>query len=227
MQVQREQREAAKDRQHAKTGVKENPDVGVSQFRHYMLPIFLFVWKARPYAWHRAHCRPDLTMLWCKRSAAPAWLQIGVMIFPFCPIIWPGGYIYRFIQPMEETPDEFEDPDFINGVCDLMQNQRVCTMFNASDTDGSGAITIDELANVVTMLQLAEDNHSLDSMMKSLDLDHVSAPDPNWIPVPAAPTARAHRATLHGRAAQPLCCRLHEHVAYVTLSLHCRYIAVT
>ena len=29
-----------------------------------------------------------------------------------------------------------------------------------------------ELANVVTMLQLAEDKHSLESMMTGMDLDH-------------------------------------------------------
>ena len=45
-------------------------------------------------------------------------------------------------------------------------------MAQAADTDGSGQLSKDELANVVTMLQLAEDKHSLESMMTGMDLDN-------------------------------------------------------
>jgi len=117
-------------------------EAGVNQFRHYMLPVFRCLWR------------------------------FGEIIFPFFPIFHSGGYVYRFIQGKEGKSFDLEEPAFINAVCDLMQNQRICTMFNAADTDGSGGLSRDELANVVTMLQLAEDKHSLESMMTGMDLDH-------------------------------------------------------
>ena len=117
---------------------------GEPWYRHYMLPLFRCLWR------------------------------LSEIIFPFLPILHPGGYVYRFIhwQAKEEQPIDLELPEFINAVCDLMRNQRICTMFNAADTDGSGQLSKDELANVVTMLQLAEDKHSLESMMTGMDLDN-------------------------------------------------------
>ena len=71
--------------------------------------------------------------------------QLGEIIFPFFPVLHPGGYVYRFIQdrPREEKGFDLEQPVFINAVCDLMQNQRICTMFNAADTDRSGGLSRD------------------------------------------------------------------------------------
>tara|TARA_B100000795_G_scaffold48014_1_gene31509 strand:- start:396 stop:569 length:174 start_codon:yes stop_codon:yes gene_type:complete len=51
--------------------------------------------------------------------------------------------VYRFIQGKEGKSFDLEEPAFINAVCDLMQNQRICTMFNAADTDGSGGLSRD------------------------------------------------------------------------------------
>ena len=117
---------------------------GEPWYRHYMLPLFRCLWR------------------------------FSEIIFPFLPILHPGGYVYRFIhwQAKEEQPIDLELPEFINAVCDLMCQKRICTMFNAADTDGSGQLSKDELANVVTMLQLAEDKHSLESMMTGMDLDN-------------------------------------------------------
>jgi len=69
--------------------------------------------------------------------------QLGEIIFPFFPILHPGGYVYRFIHGKEEESFDLEQPAFINAVCDLMQNRRICTMFNAADTDGSGGLSRD------------------------------------------------------------------------------------
>ena len=69
--------------------------------------------------------------------------QFGEIVFPFFPIFHPGGYVYRFIQGKEGKSFDLEEPAFINAVCDLMQNQRICTMFNAADTDGSGGLSRD------------------------------------------------------------------------------------
>jgi len=67
--------------------------------------------------------------------------------------------------------DQLSDPAFVASVIELMADPRVVETFSIFDSDNSGSISIPELREVITMLQLASNKTDLETMLVELDIN--------------------------------------------------------
>ena len=67
--------------------------------------------------------------------------------------------------------DALDDPGFLKRVGLLMQDERVVETFSVFDSDGSGAISINELRPLVHMMMPSANAMVVEEMVKNLDIN--------------------------------------------------------
>ena len=77
----------------------------------------------------------------------------------------------------EKKKDPLQDPAFILRAQELMKNEMMINTFSVFDKDGSGSISIEELRNVISMLQLAPTKGEAEDMLRELDINKDGAVD--------------------------------------------------
>ena len=77
----------------------------------------------------------------------------------------------------EKKKDPLQDPAFILRAKELMKNEMMINTFSVFDKDGSGSISIEELRNVISMLQLAPTKGEAEDMLRELDINKDGAVD--------------------------------------------------
>ena len=77
----------------------------------------------------------------------------------------------------EAKKDPLQDPAFILRAQELMKNEMMINTFSVFDKDGSGSISIEELRNVISMLQLAPTKGEAEDMLRELDINKDGAVD--------------------------------------------------
>lgn len=74
---------------------------------------------------------------------------------------------------MAQTIEEkLKDPEFLQRVVKMMNDRNTCEVFGRFDTDGSGSVSVEELAELVALLQPHNTKHDIERMMGQLDMNH-------------------------------------------------------
>jgi len=80
---------------------------------------------------------------------------------------WPESILY----PPPDDADPLEDPDFINRVVRLMNDETIVDTFSIFDEDGSGTISAKELEGLVQMVYPNPNPLLVNEMVRELDMN--------------------------------------------------------
>ena len=93
---------------------------------------------------------------------------------PLPPGVWWGFHHFwpeRLLNPPMEDLDPMENPEFLEKVMELMNDERMVDTFAIFDADGSGTISSEELGGLVQMLVPNPHPLMVKEMVKEMDMN--------------------------------------------------------